>query len=745
MCLSSIGAFTGCGGTSNSENSSNQSNTGVENSSPDSSSSAEEEEKVERFIVDLVESGDYEINSEISYETAAGVYNGTQLIEPTVTVTYGTENEAVTAEDCVFTLDKIGTYTITYNFTLPDNTTETYTTTINSKDTTAPTIVGKFSAQYLQGDGVDLSEAVLVMDNYDAEPETTVNVYCGEKTKENLVIFTEGKATFDKPGDYVAVISSKDNYNNVGTKEFNFTVVSNTAWSKTLTGTTAGGTVVMNTENVERPIGGESKQAVKVTTTDAVNYASAVFTESNIIREKDVTVSFKIYNSTSYAYTFRIYAFSNSVPTTGLPKDSVIVQNNTTVGAGESITVTFNLADFVTEENPYLAFFLPASTASTWNNGEKTSEQYLGCELYFYDFTVEDRVDVPVEEKEWYETMTGVTAGGTIVMNTENVETPIGGEAVAAVKITTVSDTSSVGNYLAATFSGSNVLLGKNTLKFKIYNPTAYEYTFRMHASTLSTATSDSKKLGTDLGGYIKIPANASTEYTIDLTKLTETNCYLMFYLPKYDGGNWGTNATNYNACELYMYDFNVTDEVEDPTVDPEEPAETAWHKTLTGTNANGTVLFNVETDATKTINDTQVSDVVVLKTASGHTLSMPVAVFAGSNTIDWANSTVTFKIYNPTDNDYTIRLYATSNATAFNYGTGTVAECSMETRIKLTAKSVTEITVKVSAFTETCQYLGIYIPWSDDKNWANGGQDSEKYLGCELYLYDFAVTAKTE
>jgi hypothetical protein len=372
------------------------------------------------------------------------------------------------------------------------------------------------------------------------------------------------------------------------------------------------------------------------------------------------------------------------------------------------------------------------------DNGGNNSEQFLAMKLYLYDFEIADT--------EWWQTMTGVTASGTTVMNTENIEKTIDGEVVDAVKVTTISDTTSTGTYLAAVFSGSNVLLGKDKLTFKIYNPTEYEYTFRMYASTISTATSSTGSLGTAiLGGYIKIPANASTEYTVDLTKLTEKNCYLMFYLPKVDDANWGTNATNYNACELYMYDFSVSDNAETPPVGPETPVQTAWYETLTGANANGKALFNVENNATKIINDTQVSDVVVLKTASGHTSSMPVAVFTGSNTIDWANSTVTFKIYNPTDNDYTIRLYATSNTTAFNYGTGTVVECSMETRIKLTAKSVTEITVKVSAFTENCQYLGIYIPWSDDKNWANGGQDSEKYLGCELYLYDFAVTAKTE
>lgn len=363
-------------------------------------------EPAKTFMVSLPEPGQYEIFSEISLETAAGVYNGKQIIDPSsVLVTYGENKEEIKIKNDLLTLEKIGDYDITFTFKLPDGNTETYVRKIQSKDTTPPTIVGKFKSRYVQNQGISLNDAMLIVDAYDQNPTTEVEVYYGEKKAENLISIQDGVITPTQIGIYTVVVTSKDDYENTNVQNYSFRVadVHELEYFN-------GDEVIAN---VVAPLGGAQLSLTKDTQyvkegASALKYTHSGSSEaigfrtvSNVDWTKYTGMEFWVYNpSDKYDYAFDVCSFveyAGAYSATNGTGVKVRVQ----CPKGEWTKVEI-LSDVLlemtkaTESAPNGAPYFSFQILSSYNGGyvdkdgdgkaETPSEQWNAIELYFDEF-----------------------------------------------------------------------------------------------------------------------------------------------------------------------------------------------------------------------------------------------------------------------------------------------------------------------------------------------------------------------
>lgn len=168
--------------------------------------------EVEKYV-DIPLDAKVELFDPFFFGTAAMMI-GDEIIEPDVEVTIG--DETVITDGNSFIVEKFGTYIITYTFTLPDGTVETYETKVETIDTSAPAIVASHAlkAKYNYGAVVELP----VFTATDLSGETIVpevKLYNGELIQENLVTIPEDrKLTIDSYESYYFVIKAKDSSGN---------------------------------------------------------------------------------------------------------------------------------------------------------------------------------------------------------------------------------------------------------------------------------------------------------------------------------------------------------------------------------------------------------------------------------------------------------------------------------------------------------------------------------------------------
>ena len=100
------------------------------------------------FVADIPADTSAEYGGSYSFETVAGLYNGSVIVEPSVSVSLN--GESVQTENNAVPLNSLGEYVITYTFVLPDGETKTYTQKVTCVDTKAPSIVqdGELAAKY---------------------------------------------------------------------------------------------------------------------------------------------------------------------------------------------------------------------------------------------------------------------------------------------------------------------------------------------------------------------------------------------------------------------------------------------------------------------------------------------------------------------------------------------------------------------------------------------------------------------
>ncbi|MBQ8294975.1 MAG: hypothetical protein IJX87_00920 [Clostridia bacterium] len=395
-CLALAGGFAACGGGG--QQSSESGGEQVENT----------------FLVDLPEEGDYEVFSEISLETAAGVWNETQIVDPTsITVTYGENKETVTLKDDMLTLDKVGVYTATFTFARPDGTTETHTRTFTVADTTAPTIVGKFKTKYVQNTAVSLDDSILVVDALDDTPTTDVKVYYGDKTDGNLLAVENGVFTPTQIGVHTAVITATDAYQNVNVKEYAFRVadvheleyfngdelISNVA-------TSLGGALLeLVTDEQYVREGAGSLKYTRSGSSEAIGFAAA----SNVDWTQYTGMEFWVYNpSEQYDYAFDVCCFTEYAGAYSPTNGAKNIRVECPKGEWTKVTILADvLSDMTkaTEKAPNGAPYFAFQILSAYNGGYVTindksvpSDQWAAIELYFDEFTFKTDTVISVEE-----------------------------------------------------------------------------------------------------------------------------------------------------------------------------------------------------------------------------------------------------------------------------------------------------------------------------------------------------------
>lgn len=774
FCCATLGFVTACGGDDSTSNT----------------------PPVEKFVVDLVQDGDWEVLSDVSTETSAGLYQGTEVVLPTsITVTYGDDGETVTVTDHMFRLEKLGKYTVTYVFDLPDGSTETYVKELISKDTTAPTIVNKFKRKYKEGDVINVNESTLIVDAFsDADNvDVDVKIYQGEIDESNLCQLTDGNMIANTVGEHIAVVTATDGQNNVQRKECTFTVVEKEEleyfneeelFSNLVS--SAGGPVLTFNKNPDYVKEGEGSLRY----TSSGTWTAFILNESKSLDWGDGTwtaLSFWVYNAhTEYAYTFGISGAPDSV--TGI---------SSIKGSGVSYTVQPQTWQKIIVDSEVLAALqeqgydrVAISVGVGSNGGNGASEQWKEIDLYFDYFRAE----------------TGDIVPPTIIAPSDFDGLYLEGDTVTIPTFTaTDNETQNVAvevkvykNGVEITPLNNQFIIDDNEYKLVVTatdgdgNVTEKEYPLIVYvdkgeyydgASDLETIVNTSgttveynadKAYIRNGNGSVKVSVTGTTEVVKflheDMDWATLTGITLWLYNPTAHNLNVGiggfkndsTNTSQFtNSGALVRQTLAVgqwtkvsLSAAQMQTAMNDAPYFGVMIEKSANSYASGEwsdvcfyvdgMNFKYEENSTwaNVTTSGMYAGVVEVKTGESTTAlgtaitareqyGYAKALFTDTSTINWTDKKLTFKVYNPTNVGRIMRLVTYAD-TSFNGNT-------LIQYVHLAAGETQEITLYGDEMTAG-KYLGIYVEVNDNnschwsKLWADGA----------FVFYDFALTAGT-
>lgn len=369
----------------------------------DKESASSPVKEAQYFEENVVSGGDYEVLSEISLETCAAVYKGNTVLKPVCEATYGADKETVSLDDDMLVLDKLGEYQLTFRFLLPDGEEKTVERTINSVDTTAPTIVDRFKNRYRYGSTVDLSKSMLIVDAFDDSPTTDIQVYAGEVKEENKVAISGQKFVIKKQADHNVVVTSVDAYGNKNEKQMHLYVIGVNeleyfdvpALFDGACTTIGGAKLTHNTDAKYIKEGSGSVQYKQGGTWTAFGFPAC--------EELDWTdyygLSFWVFNASTH------YDASISVSSRTSLNGSVTENNSS------AQKISFNLKkndwtecvlnkeqvrELFTAEHPYVTINVNYEA----NGGKKDDARWTDIELYFDQFTLRTKPSFTITEGE---------------------------------------------------------------------------------------------------------------------------------------------------------------------------------------------------------------------------------------------------------------------------------------------------------------------------------------------------------
>lgn len=663
------------------------------------------------FEVDLVKDGTYEVLTEISFETAAGVWNGTQLVEPS-SVSVKKDDQAVSTNGYTFVLEEIGDYVITYEFNLPNGTKKTYTTEIQAVDSTAPTIVGQFDMRYRKEETVDINEEYFVLDAYDTQPEVNVKIYFGDKATGEEQTLDGTNFTPTKTGKHTVVISSEDSYGNKGEREYSFYVIDKLEFDYfnerelfdfSIVGL-GGAQISFSEENVR-----EGDGSVKYTHTGTTEVIK--FPNSKDIDWASVDgLSFWVYNpSTEYDYTFSFggYTSLGSGFTGNGNKASMgytISKNSWSkiVVPSEQIIKMTEKTATAPDGAPYLGILI-----SHENNGGSQSNRWANIELYFDYFTL---------DAKWEHTLTGSLMTVNAVVNTNKpyfnvaIETKTVGQTTQEMTVLTHN----AGAFPSATFSASNIIdWDENKLTFKVYNPTDLDLKLQIRSSKYEKAMAareeieSTNPLYTKLINTVVFTKKATTTVTIDYTEIDYVNFpYIMLYA-------YGLTSEEQEAFELWFYDFEMSDS---------EKATPDYLWTQTALGSTGSFKTAVNTDNAY-IKEGSFS----LHAKPNGTWNTFTFIYAAK--IDQSKvSSISFDVYNPNNFDLVLGIgssWATFVAKKGQWTTVTVTDLAnairvYDTETDINSKKGTGLEIKLTHGNSLTEGLVTYTnPAAASEDWA--------------------------
>lgn len=330
-------------------------------------------------------------------------------------------------------------------------------------------------------------------------------------------------------------------YKNHGLYFDNFEVIKKAYYA--LNGTTAGGTVLMNTGVESIKVGESDIEAAYVASKVGYNYPGAVFAESNtIVWNGNKAVRFKVYNPTDYVYNFDVRAYKGSAPessTSNLGNVSVVLQR-VTVEAKSVETVTIYGSTFDATIYPYLGIYTNHSRNGGVAAGAQGGERMENLKLYFYDFAEKTEAVPTSDDYKW--TQTSSENDAFTAVNTNKAYIDNGDYSLSFMP---------TGNNPTFVLSESGMNWSEvGKLTFKVYNPTSYEQHIRLRRGTTSWSEVE----------HYQLAANAWT--TIEITDFTgwTDGDNLRFSTTATDaGGNTTDKWIAYKNQGVYFDSFKVT------------------------------------------------------------------------------------------------------------------------------------------------------------------------------------------
>ncbi|PWM73346.1 MAG: hypothetical protein DBX59_05120 [Bacillota bacterium] len=265
------------------------------------------------FVADIPADATLEYGSTYSFDVVAGLYNGTEVIDPVVTVMLG--ETAVQVLQQKIMLNKLGEYKVTYTFTLPNREVKTYNQKITCVDTKGPSVMqnGELGGKYRFNDEVTLP-TFTASDLVDGTLTADVKVYCGEIKEANLVTVTDNKFTVDGYEGYTIVVTAKDKSGNETKNEIPVNVFAENeieyfnvgSYVESAVSTAGGGQMAFNNDK-KYVIEGEG--SVHFYTTKDGKWISLHFDETGNMDFSDVYgLSYWVYNNSPRAYNLDLCA-----------------------------------------------------------------------------------------------------------------------------------------------------------------------------------------------------------------------------------------------------------------------------------------------------------------------------------------------------------------------------------------------------------------------------------------------------
>ncbi|MBR3863510.1 MAG: hypothetical protein IKJ19_00115 [Clostridia bacterium] len=759
-----------------------------QDSSPDDSTDAS-------FVTDLLEGGEMEILSTVSFETSVGIYDGTQVIVPSVVVMYG--EEVIPTVENGFTLTKLGDYVITFTFELPDGSVKIESVTIISVDTTAPSVVSQLKNKYFVNQVINLNEAILVVDAVDENPVIESEIYFEEKIEANKQVITDNQFIPTVAGDYVVVVKAKDGSNNAVEKEFSFRVAevneieyfNEEALIAGSIQRVGGATIAFNTnpEYIHEGAGSIKYTQGGTWTAFVVNG----FEEIDWSNPEWYGITFMVYNpSEIYDYTFGVV---------GAPENISGISN---VGNGEGVSI-------IAKAGKWTKVFIPSSdlavittakgevdysriaiTLNYSNNGGAGSDQWTNIALYFDTFRLENSdpiapTIVAPDFVPFYVAGAEITVPTFTAEDNEDANPQVSvrvlnesGEEVALTNGKFIATESSyVYEVTAVDANGNRAVETYELVLFE--NPGEYYDNQEDVTNQITTSANTTIELNSD-SAYIR-EGNSSIHVKPigTLEKVVFTHEDLKF--AKIEGLTlWIYNPTNNN----YTLKIGGFTDVGIAVFEVVGVAPNAWNKIsfsaeemsnfLAG-NLNFGILFEKTNTSTMwtdvwaaaefyidginlayeqpsewhalessesslrlgvaEVNDNgaKLASVFMAREKYGY----PVGTFANSDAINWEGNKLTFKIYNNDDIGHVVRLALYKSATAVR---GDRVDIQ---KIALAAYETREITLygdEILALSTAYKHLGIYYEVNDN----NGCHWAEPFTNACFMFYDFSLSAGT-
>ena len=349
------------------------------------------------------------------------------------------------------------------------------------------------------------------------------------------------------------------------------------------------------------------------------------------------------------------------------------------------------------------------------NNGSATDSntaQWNAIDLYFDMFEL---------KCELQDSFVGAD-GDTELFYVTHGETEIAGVTEKTLKIQTIK----AYNYPNGVFTASDkIVWNGNKLTFKVYNPTAYPYLLNVRAFPLPSVY---QNVGNMNSATISLTSSyISAGKTAEITIYGDTFDYTTYpYLALYmnAGSNGGSNSERMLACELYVYDMEISagTSAELPTTED--------YKWAVGYGLKESAAV-INTDSAYCVKGSEYSLHFI------PVANWPTAAISNSAAIDWSNvKSITLSIYNPTKYTHSVTLGLYTSETDSTLVANTKKE------VYLSKRDWTTVTIDLSSVSGA---LGNVFFISTGHS-SNGGSTSEQwqaFMTYGLYFDGFNVEYK--